>query len=245
MQNVEAIYNNPKNRALLDAVVINDIESTKALLAQLEDKSFIENIGLLSRPFPLYYISLCNEVIWREVDEYNDKEMARRNRDESLAMVEFWKEYLGVNDLGAIDYRYYRDDLYYYCPGDDTTDNDILLIATTEDYIKCGSREIDISLLCAVARLDFEKVRHLLERGANPDVDLHFTPIETRTDTDEPDNVFSIISSRCAYLSTEHCCVLREFRHNRLFQGHDILEYLLDLAALNEMYRLLDKYVKK
>lgn len=68
------------------------------MLAKIEDKSLLEDIGLLSDPFPLHYISLCNEVIWRYVDEWKNKEEAARFRDKSRAMVEFWKEYYCVED---------------------------------------------------------------------------------------------------------------------------------------------------
>ena len=85
------IYNDPNQCELLYAVVLNNVEETKELLAKIEDKSLLEDIGLLSKPFPLHYISLCNEAIWRYVDEWKNKEEAARFRDKSRAMVEFWK----------------------------------------------------------------------------------------------------------------------------------------------------------
>ena len=237
------IYNDHNQCELLYAVVLNNVEETKELLAKIEDKSLLEDIGLLSKPFPLHYISLCNEAIWRYVDERRDKEEAARFRDKSRAMVAFWKEYCRVEDFAQIDYRIYNEN--FYCAWDDDTDEDILC-ASKEDYINVGCRLLDIDLFCAVERFDFGEVKRLLEMGANPDVDLYDKPIEQRKNLEQI-NAMERIGFEKSYICTELLWFLRAAEvdmEKRKWIDMGTVAHILGLAAHSEMYRLLEKYEK-
>lgn len=236
------IYNDPNQSELLYAVVLNNVEETKELLAKIEDKSLLEDIGLLSKPFPLHYISLCNEAIWRYVDEWKDKEEATRFRDKSRAMVEFWKEYYRVEDFEQIDYHIYNED--FYCAWDDETDEDILC-ASKEDYINAGCRMLDIDLYCAVCRFDFNEVKSLLDMGANPDAKLYDKPKEQRKNLEEI-NVMERIGFERWFLCSE-LLWLKDAEMNvkkREWIDKGTVAHILGLVAHSEMYRLLEKYKK-
>lgn len=237
------IYNDPNQCELLYAVVLNNVEETKELLAKIEDKSLLEDIGLLSEPFPMHYISLCNEAIWRNVDEWKNKEEAARFRDKSRAMVEFWKEYYRVEDFAQINYRIYNED--FYCAWDNETDEDILW-APKEDYINAGCRMLDIDLYCAVCRFDFNEVKSLLDMGADPDVDLYDKPIEQR-EIDDDWNAMDRIGGEELYICSELLWLLRDAEidmKKRRWIDKGTVADILGLAAHSEMYRLLDKYKK-
>lgn len=237
------IYNDPNQCELLYAVVLNNVEETKELLAKIKDKSLLEDIGLLSEPFPLHYISLCNEAIWRYVDEWKGKEEAARFRDKSRAMVEFWKEYYRVEDFAQINYRIYNED--FYCAWDDETDEDILC-APKEDYTEVGCRVLDLDLYCAVERFDFDEVERLLDMGANPDVDIYDKPKEQRKGLEEI-NAMERIEFEESYICSELLWLLRDAEINmekRRWIDKGTVAHILGLAAHSEMYRLLEKYKK-
>lgn len=238
------IYNDPNQCELLNAVVLNNVEETKELLAKIEDKSLLEDIGLLSKPFPLHYISLCNEAIWRYVDEWRDKEEATRFRDKSRAMVEFWKEYYCVEDFAQINYCIYNED--FYCAWDDETDEDILW-GPKDDYINAGCKMLDIDLFCAVCRFDFDNVKRLLDMGADPDVDLYDKPVEQRGEIDDCWNAMDRIGGEESYICSELLWLLRDAEIDmgkRRWIDKGTVAHILGLAAHSEMYRLLDKYMK-
>lgn len=238
------IYNNPNQCELLYAVVLNNVEETKELLAKIDDKSLLEDIGLLSKPFPLHYISLCNEAIWRYVDEWKNKEEATRFRDKSRAMVEFWKEYYRVEDFAQINYRIYNED--FYCAWDDETDEDILC-APKEDYIEVGCRALDLDLYCAVERFDFDEVERLLDMGANPDADLYDKPVEQRGEIDDCWSAIERIGFEKSYICSELLWLLRDAEidmEKRRWIDKGTVAHILGRAAHSEMYRLLEKYMK-
>ncbi len=247
MRTDKTIYNDPNLRALLYAVVLNDVEATKTLLATLEYKSLLEDIGLLSKPFPLHYISLCNEVIYRDADEWRVKDWAITQRDKSCAMVEFWKEFYGVNEFEKIDYRTYYDD--FYCVDPDDTDEDILW-APKSKFIEVGNREIDVDLYCAVCRFDFERTLHLLEMGANPNVNLYDKPESELEEWEKFDGWHALdrIGTEESYLATETFWILRDAETDmikRSWIDGGTISKILGIAAHSEMYELLEKYVNK
>ena len=238
---------NSNKHALLCAVVLNDVEETRTLLSKIEDRSLLNDIGLLSKPFPLHYISICNEVIWQEIDEWKDKVEAERNRDRSRAMVKFWQEYYGVSEFEKIDYRVYYED--FYCTDPDDSDEDILW-APKSKYVEAGSREIDVDLYCAVCKFDFKRTQQLLKLGANPDVDLYETPASDIEERGKGDGWHALdhIATEESFLIHETLGLLSQAETDmakRSWIDEGTISNILGIAAHSDMYRLLDKYVKK
>lgn len=226
---------------------MHNIVETKELLAKIENKCILQDIGLLAEPFPLHYISLCHEVMWREVDEWNDKEMAKINKDKACAMVEFWREYYVVRDFVSIDYRKYYED--FYCADPDETDEDILW-APKSKFIEAGSREIDVDLYCAVCRFDFERTHQLLDMGANPNIDLYEKPESELEEWEKHDGCHALnkIGAEESYLIHETLWLLQEAKTDMVKRGwidRGTISNILGIAAYSEMYRLLDMYVEK
>jgi hypothetical protein len=157
---------NEHSFALLKAVASNDVDEVRTLIIQDECKAIIDDIALFSHPFPLHYITLCYEAIWRDADDWKDKEWANAAKNSTNAMLEFWKEYYGVDSFPRIEYRTYSED-DFYCAWDDETDEDLLFHPKSE-FIAIGKRGIAPDLYCAVERFQFDKVEGLLRQGANP-----------------------------------------------------------------------------
>lgn len=247
MRTDKSTHDFPEQRALITAVVLNDVEETRTILAKLEDMGQLEDIKLLSKPFPLHYISLCNEVMWRDIDEWKDKEMAKRNRDKSYAMVEFWKEFYGVSDFSPIDYRKYYED--FLCAYPDDTDEDIMW-APKSKFIEAGNREIDVDLYCAVCRFDFDRTQQLLDMGANPNIALYEKPESELNKWEKHDGCHALdkVGTEESFLIQETLWLLKEAETDmvkRSWIDDNTISKLLGIAAYSEMYRLLDKYVKR
>lgn len=72
---VTADYNE-HSFALLKAVASNDVDEVRTLIKRDECKAIIDDIALFSHPFPLHYVTLCYKAIWRDADDWKDKERA-------------------------------------------------------------------------------------------------------------------------------------------------------------------------
>ena len=227
--------------ALLKAVASNDVDEVRTLIAKDECKAIIEDIALFSRPFPLHYVTLCYEAIWRDADKWKDKEWANAAKKSTDVMIEFWKEYYGVESFPRIEYRIYNED-DFYCAWDDETDEDILFKPKSE-FISYGKREIDLDLYCAVERFQFEKVEELLKQGANPRAEIY----DGLNNLDVPFDSWSAIDRidvEVGFL----CCETMSFLHQLFskqahwFLGEMLLHNILGLAAHSEMGKLLKEY---
>ena len=228
--------------ALLKAVASNDVEQTRALITKDECKSIIDDTALFLRPFPLHYVTLCYEAIWRDADERKDKEWALAVQNSTNAMIEFWKEYYGVDGFPRIEYHIYNED--FYCAWDDETDEDILFKPKSE-FIAFGKREIDLDLYCAVERFQFDKVEELLKQGANPLAEIY----DGLNDNDVNFDFWSAIERIVQEVGFLRCEVTG-FMH-QLFSkqaywilGEELFRNILGLAAHLEMFALLKKYEK-
>lgn len=227
--------------ALLKAVTSNDVEDVRALIERVECKAIIDDIALFSHPFPLHYITLCYEAIWRDADDWEDKEWANATKNSTNAMLEFWKEYYGVDSFPRIEYRTYSED-DFYCAKDDETDEDLLFHSKSE-LVAFGNREIDLDLYCAVERFQFDKVEELLRQGANPRAEIydglnnHDVPFDSWSAIDRIDGEVCFL-----------CCETMDFMRQLLskkahwFIGEMLFHNILSLAAHSEMYELLRKY---
>ena len=229
--------------ALLKAVASNDVDEVRTLIVQDECKAIIEDIGLFSRPFPLHYVTLCYAAIWRDADDWKDKEWANAAKNSTDVMIEFWKEYYGVDSFPRIKYRTYCED-DFYCAWDDETDEDILFKPKSE-FIALGKREIDLDLYCAVERFQFDKVEELLKQGANPRAEIY----NGLNDNDVPFDSWSAIDridGEVGFLCCETMSSMRQLlsKQAHWFLGEQLFHNILSLAAHSEMSALLEKYEK-
>ena len=229
--------------ALLKAVASNDVDEVRTLIAKDECKAIIEDIALFSRPFPLHYVTLCYEAIWRDADKWKDKEWANAAKKSTDVMIEFWKEYYGVESFPRIEYRIYNED-DFYCAWDDETDDDILFHSKGE-FIALGKREVDLDLYCAVERFQFDKVEELLKQGANPRAEIY----NGLNDNDVPFDSWSAIDridGEVGFLCCETMSFMRQLlsKQAHWFLGEQLFHNILSLAAHSEMSALLEKYEK-
>lgn len=87
----EARYCTSEKNRLIRAVLANDIVETKRVMAELEDKRIIDDLGWYNAPLPLYYLTIANQIIFGDVDEYINKEESIIEHEKINTMVEFWK----------------------------------------------------------------------------------------------------------------------------------------------------------
>lgn len=225
----EARYWTSEKNRLIRAVLANDIVEIKRVMAELEDKRIIDDLGWYNAPLPLYYLTIANQIIFGDVDEYINKEEAIIEREKINTMVEFWKEYFCIDTLPNIDLTPYFKDYYVF-------DNDYYLSGEVSDYVAQGYRAIDVELYCAANRLDYNCVKQLLEQGADPNVKIKYI------DANENFNTFWSIGDELSWLETE----FQEFMNDDKRVCREIeLGQVMTQAAHSEIYRLLERYRKK
>lgn len=196
------------------------------------DMSLLENIGHLSKPFPIWRISQCWDVVsrvedWKEEFQPVAIEFRRRNDE----IIRIFKERLGV-EFTPIDYQAYHDD--FYCDYPDETPADQLMVDSTQELLDAGVRQIDIDLYCAVAKFYFDEAKDLLEKGANPAAWLP-DPFPSGFQVDDH------IGAECSYLGTMLYSDIEDKGKSKTVY-HSDLPQLLGWAAFETMYRLIEKY---
>jgi len=152
-----------------------------------------------------------------------------RNR----ANVGFLENRIGAQDLRMeMEYNQY----YHHFSCIDPEDEDVMLEPISY-YLEKGFREIDLRLCNRIESYDFAETKKLLEQGANPSVDLDETG----------DSAISMIADRCTFLLS--CEVMPEFteyeKKGKALFNISMFDYLLGLAASEEMYSLLELYSKE
>lgn len=156
------------NRSII-AVFLAQPERFEELLKEgLFDGALLKDIGGFSKPFSIWRISQCWEMLadpndFIEIARPDVEDFKKRND----RIIEIFKKELGVN-FTPIDYQSYHDD--FYCADPNCTPEDILLIKSAHEMLNMGFRKIDIDLYCAVAKFNFGETKMLLEHGADPTV---------------------------------------------------------------------------
>lgn len=215
----------PIERELIEAVAANDIHKVEDIIYTLEDKRILDDVGWVHIQFPLYYITLCYNIIWLHPDEWKDIAERRAKVD---AMLDFWKRYYNIASFPKIDYDMNND--YYY---DRSWETDAeLLYADVSEYISAGYSMKDIELYCAAKRFDFERVDQLLQEGAKPNVHLKLTM------GDDALVAIHDIGMEESHLMYELDAMLER---GKICNEQDI-RLLLALTAHAEMYDLLKRY---
>jgi len=226
---------------LINATFMNDYDLVVKLLdSQQYDESVINNIGIFSIPFPLFYVTMCyKRTMWTD---FNNDVMPfiieqRKNIDLLLNM---WRDRFGANVDAAIDYKKYGE--FFFCDDDSYTLEDIFCGITIDKYLENGCRQIDLELYASVSKFNFANVRELLELGANPDADL--IPV----DRDDICNCLDRIETECSYLCTCQIFPLIMTETEKVLDNHTNVKFqdicdLIGWAAHEDMCALLKEYI--
>jgi hypothetical protein len=231
---------------LFIAIYFNDLEK----VIEIKEKhpeiySKKENYKIEGKKsFDLKNLTFFNQSIWKE-DDWKDEiiPFIKRNRENTEKMLKFWQAETGNENIKReIEYNQYCD--YYYCVDpNDPEKNDKVILDTIPYFLEKGFREIDLMLYNRIACFDFEETIKLLEKGANPNVNFY----ENESDS----NAIDFIGTECSYLAS--CQVVHSFQ---LYEKNGMWNYyninnltelfmdLIGLAAFEDMYYLLEKYIK-
>jgi len=191
------------------------------------------------KTFDLMNLTFFNQSIW-EKDDWRDDIMTfvKWNRVKTEKMLEFWRTETGNKNIQrVIEYNQYFE---YFCCGD-PEENETVFVYTMTYYLEKGFREIDLKLYNRVACFDFAETKILLENGAK--LDVKFDEDDFYSDT------ISLISDECYCLAS--CDVIPSFEmyeKNGKCNDKNIIELfrdLIGLAAYEDMYYLLEKYIEK
>lgn len=233
------------NDRLILATYQNDYALVKKLIdSKRFDESIIHDIGLLYVPFPLYYITICNKKVLSRGFRPNLMPIVNEHLKNVDLLLDLWKNRFGVRIGRKIGFKQYKS--YFYSDPDEFTIEDILL-KPVQNYLDNGCQQIDIDLFEAVCKFQFNKVRKLLEQGANPYADL--LPVGD-DNLEDSWNCIDRIGPECSSLGT--CEVLPQMFGEENFCTYvrtiddDKIGSLIGWAAHEEMYDLIDnKYTKE
>lgn len=226
------------DQILIKAVFFNMIDVVKEMARSKRfNRELLDDIGISEAPFPLYYITLCyKKVMWEDfIDEAMPLVLAHRKRIDDL--LAFWEEQFGVDIHQTIDYKKYWE--LFYCVDETESLKDVLL-CDPQKYLDNGCRMIDLELFEAVDKFQFEQVKDLLEKGANPDANLVFDG----NDKDDYLNCLERIGNEIFFLCSCEVFPMLEERKDEWFVNYEINEdnaigNLFGWAAHEEMYSLL------
>ena len=207
------------------------------LLRQLIDegnfpKTLIDDIGLPGTPFPVWRIPQCWEIamgtdpsIYRdEIQGVVADFMERTAKVKAIFAETFSVEY------SPIDFRQYSS--HFYAAEPNETNDDILMEDNLAAVYKYGTRDIDLQLFCAVCRFDFQRVKELLKKGADP-----YAPAYS----DASGTAFERIGDECSFLCTcELSWAWKTERHYAVDERN--IGDLIGWAAHETMYRWIEKY---
>lgn len=191
---------------LISAVFYSDIDTVKSIIASDDfDKNVLQDIEISQTPFPLYYLTLCIDVVVVPENFTLYRQAAFDVRNRCNKMLDFWKNYYQISQFEPIEYNRYWDINGFYCYEPTDGVNDIMSEPVSE-LLKVGNRQIDIELFCAVSKFHFLEVERLLKAGANPNADL-FTEedlkIKDETGLWDVENCIEKIGGECSCLCSQ------------------------------------------
>ena len=225
---------------LIKMVYHNEYDAIVELISKKEfNPGLLDDIGLFDKPFPLYYITKCHQIIM--AGNFIEKIMPfiLNQREKIEKIMDLWRNRFQIDTNKDIEFKNYED--AFYCDADDATFYDVFL-DPKERFIENGCREIDLELFEAVNKFNYDEVRRLLKEGANPDANL--LPKDAKY-PDDPCNCLDRIGGECSYLfSCEVFPILGE-KHGLWYLNYSLtskdIGVLIGLAAHEKMYELLIK----
>lgn len=175
--------------------------------------------------FPLYYITICWDIILCGYDEWNDDvrpQLYKKKLDNDRIKEFFINRHLNMDSIPFENYT-----RYFFCKEKDATVDDCLG-QTKEELMAKRHREVDIDLYCSAEKFDFENVARLIKGGANP---KHRFPGDCEC--------LDRITSECSFLEVQLKGAMFDPKYQIDYE-QDIPD-LIGLAAHTKMERLLTK----
>lgn len=234
-------------KELFQIIYFNDLDKLvkfKTKYPELYTKNLIHYSDYIGQPFDLSNLTLFNYTVWFTDTWVNEIiPFIKRQREKVLKMIDFWRNELG-EDIRQRNFQYNHYHKCCYC--EDPSDDEIICEPFSY-YLEKGNREIDLMLYNRATCFDFESVKQLLEKGANPNIDIENPNCQIiKDDLYNEDYVLSRISTESIFLPT--CLVVpafEDFEKNGCNKNFDVVQhfgYLLGWAAHEKMYKLLDEY---
>ena len=225
---------------LLEACLFSDLEGIKEGLKEITDKSALEDVNLYSIPTPLYHLTLLNQMVfdteyWKDLVD-DKQEVVVWMEERTKTVIDFWKEYYGVEELPQPKYEDYTIDDFFCAMSED--DDEDILDAPKNVLIQRGCREIDLDLYLATDRFQFNKAETLLMQGANPSA-----PLLRCEDSEYGEQACGRIDIEISFLALELFPVYREVLVGERpeLRDNDYRD-LLGLAEHVKMSKLFEKY---
>ena len=225
---------------LLEACLFSDLEGIKEGLKEITDKSALEDVNLYSIPTPLYHLTLLNQMVfdteyWTHLVD-DKQEVVVWMEERTKRVIDFWKEYYGVEELPQPKYEDYTIDDFFCAMLED--DDEDILDAPKDVLIQRGCREIDLDLYLATDRFQFNKAETLLMQGANPSA-----PLLRCEDSEYGEQACGRIDIEISFLALELFPVYREVLvgESPELRDNDYRD-LLGLAEHVKMSKLFEKY---
>ena len=138
-------------------------------------KSLLEDIGLLNKPFPLYWLVKCNEILLEDrnwVKDYYDR-VVLPSLSNCKRLLNYFKD-KKLDFAGNVDYSLFPEERAHFVDWDmdEMLDGDL-------DYLVKMGYNADECLLChAVLTGDIDEIGRQIKKKTNPDVWISgdFTP---------------------------------------------------------------------
>lgn len=223
------------NDKFIIALVLNDYEEVKKAFDSgaiegyknktLSDFGFIYS----DAPLPLYSITQA-WLICLNNGSFSEplKTAAKRNYENAKKIMALFEERLGGQ---AQEIPFAK--IFPCCWADEDESESDILEGEKAEFVARGAREIDLDLLASGQRMDFARVRELLEKGANP---LYEHP--------GLGSLLDLCGGECSYQAT--CEAGFIIKNPELFRQSIEIEEIAKVfrwAANEKMYNLLAQYV--
>ena len=216
------------------AVIFNEYDAVKNIL---DSGNYNEDVFLdismknyFGLPIPVQYISRCWEICLNPEQQFREpfNQTVIKHYENAKKILDLLKEQKGV-EVGEIPFSKIYGATWAW---EDDTDEEVL-DGKKSDFIAHGIREINLDLFIAVQKMEFDKAKSLLEKGANP---MYEHP--------GYDDLLAICGCECTYQVT---CQAGELIKSpgwvRNSINKDEIANIFRWAANEKMYELLESYL--
>lgn len=207
-------------------------EAIDILEAKNYSKGLLEDIGLLDRPFPLYWLVKCNEILLE--DDNWTKDYYDRVVVPSLENCRRLLKYFDDNNLnfaGDIDYSLFPEERVHFVDWN----IDEMLTGDLDYLVKKGYDANECMLCHAVLTGDIDEIDRQIRKKTNPDVWISgdFTPDVANTEDGSSYN--ALVACNTFYCDCFDIYSLREYLEdglNKITQkiSMEILSSLIEVS---------------
>lgn len=218
------------------AVIFNEYDAVKYMLdSGIYNENVFFDIGMkdyFGLSIPVQYISRCWEICVNPEQDFREpfNQTAIKNYENAQKILALFKEKKGI-EVGEIPFSKISGATW---AREDEIDEEVL-DGKKSDFIAHGIREINLDLFIAVQKMEFDKAKSLLEKGANP---MYEHP--------GYDDLLAICGFECSYQVSHQAGFL--LKSPEMFKNSidgDEIANIFRWAANEKMYALLESYVPK